>query len=46
MEINIRAVSRRQEKLIGKFRIAAGDVISIRDRYLVYSMFGFNPISL
>ena len=30
MEINTRAVSRGQNKLIGKFKMTAGDVISIR----------------
>ena len=29
-EINTRAVSRGQNELIGKFKVAAGDVISIR----------------
>ena len=31
-EVNTRAVSRGQKKLIGKFKMATGDVISIRDR--------------
>ena len=29
-EVNIRAVSRGQNELIGKFKMAAGDVINIR----------------
>ena len=29
-EVNTRAVSREQEELIGKFKMAAGDVISDR----------------
>ena len=29
-EVNTRAVSRGQNELIGKFKMAAGDVISIR----------------
>ena len=28
--VNIRAVSRRQNKLVGKFKMAAGDKVSIR----------------
>ena len=31
-EVNTRAVFREQNKLIGKFKMAAGDVISIRGR--------------
>ena len=31
-EVNTRAVSREQNELIGKFKMAAGDVISIRGR--------------
>jgi hypothetical protein len=30
MEVNTRGVSRRQEELIGKFKMMADDVISIR----------------
>ena len=30
-EVNTRAVSRGQNELIGKFKIVAGDVISIRE---------------
>ena len=29
-EVNPRAVSRRQDELVGKFKMAAGDMISIR----------------
>ena len=32
MEINTRAVSRGQNELIGKFKMNAGDVISIRGK--------------
>ena len=31
-EVNTRAVSRGQKELIGKFKMAADDVFSIRDR--------------
>jgi hypothetical protein len=33
----LRFVSRRQNKLIGKFKMAAGDVISIRGQVLEYT---------
>ena len=29
-EVNTRAVSRRQNELVGKFKMAAGDMVSIR----------------
>ena len=32
-EVNIRSVSRGQDELVDKFKIAAGDVISIRDSF-------------
>jgi hypothetical protein len=35
-EVNTRAVSRRQNELIGKFKMAAGDVISIRGYVMEY----------
>ena len=35
-EFNTRAVSRGQNKLIGKFKMAAGDVIIIRGRVMEY----------
>ena len=35
--VNIRAVSRGQNKLIGKFKMAAGDVISIRGQVMEYT---------
>ena len=35
-EVNTRAVSREQNKLIGKFKMAAGDVISIRGQVMEY----------
>ena len=35
-EVNTRAVSRGQSKLIGKFKMAAGDVISIRGQVMEY----------
>ena len=31
-EVNTRAVSRGQNKLVGKFKMAAGDMVSIRGR--------------
>ena len=31
-DVNARAVSRRQNKLVGKFKMAAGDMVSIRGR--------------
>ena len=33
-EVNTRAVSRRQSELIGEFKMAAGDVISIREQVM------------
>ena len=35
-EVNTRAVSRRQNELIGKFKMAADDVISIREQVMEY----------
>ena len=35
-EVNIRAVSRGQNELIGKFKMAVGDVISIREQVMEY----------
>ena len=35
-EVNTRAVSRGQNELIGKFKMAAGDVISIRGQVIEY----------
>jgi hypothetical protein len=36
-EINTRAVSRRQNKLVGKFKMAAGDMVSIRGQVMEYT---------
>ena len=36
-EVNIRAVYRGQNELIGKFKMAAGDVISIRGQVMKYT---------
>ena len=36
-KVNTRAVSRGQDKLIGKFKIAAGHVISIRGQVMEYT---------
>ena len=36
-EVNIRAVSRGRNELIGKFKMAAGDVISIRGQVMEYT---------
>ena len=35
-EVNTRAVCRGQNKLIGKFKMAAGDMISIRGQVIEY----------
>ena len=35
-EVYTRAVSRRQNELIGEFKMAAGDVISIRGQVMEY----------
>ena len=35
-EVNTRAVSIRQNKLVGKFKMAAGDMISIRGQFMEY----------
>ena len=37
MEINTRAVSRGQNKLIGKFKMEEGDVTSIRGQVIEYT---------
>ena len=34
-EVNARDVSRGQNKLVGKFKMAAGDMVSIRGPYLL-----------
>ena len=36
MEVNARAVSRRQNELVGKFKMATGDMVSIRGPLLEY----------
>ena len=38
-EVNIRAVSRGQNELRGKFKMTAGDVISIREKVMDYTYF-------
>ena len=38
-EVNTRAVFRGQDKLIGKFRLVAGDVISVRGQVMEYTYF-------
>ena len=35
-EVNTRAVSRRQNELVGKFKTAAGDKVSIRGQVMEY----------
>ena len=35
-EINARAVSRRQNELVGKFKMAAGDIVSVRGQVMEY----------
>ena len=36
-EVNARAVSRRQNELEGKFKMAAGDMVSIRGQVMEYT---------
>ena len=36
-EVNTRAVSRGQNKLVGKFKMAAGDMVSIRGQVIEYT---------
>ena len=36
-EVNTRTVSRGQNKFIGKFKMAAGDIISIREQVMEYT---------
>ena len=36
-EVNTRAVSRGQNELIGKFKVAAGDMVSIRGQVMEYT---------
>jgi hypothetical protein len=35
-EVNARAVSKGQNKLVGKFKMMAGDMVSIRGRVMEY----------
>ena len=35
-QVNARAVSRRQNELVGKFKMAAGDMVSIRGQVMEY----------
>ena len=35
-EVNTRAVSRRQNELVGKFKMAVGDMVSIRGHVMEY----------
>ena len=35
-EVNARTVSRIQNKLVGKFKMAAGDMVSIRGQVMEY----------
>ena len=35
-EINARAVSRRQNELVGKFKMATGDMVSIVEQVMEY----------
>ena len=37
LEVNTRAVSRRQNELVGKFKMAAGDKVSIRGQVMEYT---------
>ena len=36
-EVNTRAVSRGQNELVGKFKMAAGDMVSIRGEVMEYT---------
>ena len=36
-EVNTRAVSRGQNKLVGKFKMATGDMVSIRGQVMEYT---------
>ena len=36
-EVNTRTVSRRQNELVGKFKMAAGDLVSIRGQVMEYT---------
>ena len=36
-EVNTRAVSRRQKELVGKFKMAASDMLSIRGQVMEYT---------
>jgi len=36
-EVNTRAVSRRQNELVGKFKMAADDMVSIRGQVMEYT---------
>ena len=36
-KVNTRAVSRGQNELVGKFKIAAGDMVSIRGQVMEYT---------
>ena len=36
-EVNTRAVSRRQDELVGKFKMVAGDKVSIRGQVMEYT---------
>ena len=38
-EVNARTVSRRQNELVGKFKMAAGDMVSIRGQVMEYMYF-------
>ena len=42
-DVNNRAVSRGQDELIGKFKMAAGDVIKIRGQVMEYT---YNPTGI
>ena len=37
LEVNTRAVSRRQNELVGKFRTTAGDKVSIKRQVMEYT---------
>ena len=38
-DVNTRAVSRRQNELVGKFKMAVGDMVSIRGQGMEYMFF-------
>jgi hypothetical protein len=42
-EVNTRTVSRRQDELVGKFKMVTGDMVSIRGQVMEYM---YNPTGI